>query len=135
MPPLRERGRDILILSKYFADEYCRENGKPKVTFSEDAQKKLMNYSYPGNIRELKSIIELSILMAENYLVESGNITFVSVDLEQDLLKRELSLEEYNREIIKHYLEKYDHKVIKAANKLKIAKSTMYRLIRKYELD
>ena len=134
MPPLRERGKDILVLAKYFADEFCKENKRENVTFTPDSQKKLLNYSYPGNIRELKSVIELAIIMGDDNIIKPDDLTFLTLDQKEDLLQKDLSLDEYNKEIIKYYLEKYEHKAIPVAKKLKIAKSTLYRLMKKYEL-
>ena len=74
------------------------------------------------------------ILMADGDIVKPDDITLTAIDQKEDLLQKELSLDEYTKEIIKYYLEKYDHKVIPVAKKLKIAKSTLYRLIQKYEL-
>ncbi len=134
MPPLKERGKDVLILAEHFASEFCRENGKDPVAFSTDAKKKLMSYTYPGNIRELKSIIELAVLLADKHEIEPEHITFRAIDEKKELLAREMSLEDYTREIISHYLQKYDNKAILVAEKLGIAKSTLYRLMKKYNL-
>src|SRR6478736_65409 len=60
--PLRERETDVLILAKYFIDGFCRDNKIQKKVLSEDAQQKLLQYNFPGNVRELKSIIELAIV-------------------------------------------------------------------------
>jgi DNA-binding NtrC family response regulator len=63
LPPLRYRGDDILILAKYFVDEFCKENKMKKLTISTAAQEKLMNYPFPGNVRELKAIVELAAVL------------------------------------------------------------------------
>ncbi len=134
LPPLRERGKDILLLAEHFANEFCRENEKPKVTFSPEAKTKLLNYTYPGNIRELKSVVELAVLLADKEVIKPESINFRMIDEKKDLLGREMSLEDYTGGIIRHYLEKYDHKAILVAEKLQVAKSTLYRLMRKYDL-
>ena len=65
LPPLRERGNDILILSKHFIDGFCKENRLEKKTLSPEAQQKLLQYPFPGNVRELKSVVELAAVMAD----------------------------------------------------------------------
>src|SRR5690606_15183774 len=65
LPALRERDNDVLLLSKHFITLFCNENGLPSKTLSDDAKFKLMNYQWPGNIRELKSVIELGVVMAD----------------------------------------------------------------------
>jgi two-component system response regulator AtoC len=61
LPPLRERGNDILILAKHFIDLFCKENKLEKKTLSPEAQQKLLQYPFPGNVRELKSVVELAV--------------------------------------------------------------------------
>ena len=64
LPPLRDRGNDILILARHFIENFCRENNIPLKKLTPEAQKKLMNYSFPGNVRELKSLIELAVTLS-----------------------------------------------------------------------
>ena len=65
LPPLRERGQDIILLAKFFLDNFVRENQMEPVRISENAQRKLQGYHYPGNVRELRSIIELAAVLCE----------------------------------------------------------------------
>jgi DNA-binding NtrC family response regulator len=67
VPPLRERGEDILLLSRLFLRNFITDNRTSEVTFTEDAQRMLMSYHWPGNVRQLKSVIE------QVALFESGN--------------------------------------------------------------
>lgn len=129
LPPLRDRGNDILLIAKHFIDVYCKENKVKKLNLSTKAQNKLLDYPFPGNIRELKAIIELACVMAENGTIEEENILFNSTSSLADLLSQELTMEEYTHRIIKNYLEKYDRNVLLVAKKLDIGKSTIYRLI------
>ncbi len=134
LPSLRERGDDILILSRYFADEYCKENKQPLVRFSADAQKKLLKYSYPGNIRELKAVIELAIIMSGESEILAEHITFSSLESISDFLLEETTLEQYMVQIVKYFLEKNNNNAITVAKKLGVGKSTIYRMIKKHNL-
>ena len=70
MPPLRERGDDIILLASYFASKMAMECGKPDLpTFSDEVVEKLMNYPWPGNVRELKNVIERSVYRSEEALI------------------------------------------------------------------
>jgi two-component system, NtrC family, response regulator AtoC len=132
LPPLRERENDIIILAKYFISEYSRENNLEEKIISNSAQKKLISYSYPGNIRELKSVIELAYVMSNNREIEEGDITFSKddTDPDNDMINKELTLNEHTRKIIKSYLTKYEGNVKLAADKLDIGFSTIYRMLK-----
>lgn len=135
LPPLRDRGNDILVLAKYFADEFAKENGLKDVSFTSAAQDKLINYFYPGNVRELKAVVELAIVMASSNKIDAEDVTFNSTNSMTDFLFSETTLKEYTRKIIKHFLEKYDNNVLLVAKKLDVGKSTIYRMIKNGEIE
>lgn len=130
LPPLYERGNDIIILSKHFIDEYCKENKIKKINLSSEAQKKLFKYHFPGNIRELKAIIELACVLCSDGVILETDITFNTEKSLSNILMQEMSLEDYTNNIIRNYLEKYDSNVITVAKKLNIGKSTIYRMLK-----
>jgi DNA-binding NtrC family response regulator len=130
LSPLRERGNDVIYLAKHFIDESVKENKTGKITLSNEAQKKLLDYSYPGNIRELKAIVELACVMCDNHIIEAKDITYNSEKSMGSILNQEMSFDDYTNSIINYYLEKYDHNVITVAKKLKIGKSTIYRIMK-----
>lgn len=134
LPPLRDREGDILVISKHFIDEYVKENKVSKMSLSSAAQKKLLNYAFPGNIRELKAVIELACVMADNDVIEEDNIIFNNARNMTDLLSKEMSLRKYNNSIVQTYLDKYDGNVLLVAKKLDIGKSTIYRMIQNNEV-
>jgi transcriptional regulator with GAF, ATPase, and Fis domain len=76
LPPLRERGNDMIILSNYFISEFCAANKLPKKTISKDAFKKLMMHLWPGNIRELKAVIERGILISDTHEITEDDVMF-----------------------------------------------------------
>ncbi len=129
LPPLRERTNDILILAKHFADAFCKENNMHHVGFSSEASEKLLRYSYPGNIRELKAIIDLAVVMSNGKVLNPEDIIYSQTARPTDFLNSgEMLLEEYNRLIIKSYLDKYMDDIPLVAKKLGIGKSTLYRM-------
>ncbi|MEQ9438745.1 MAG: sigma-54 dependent transcriptional regulator [Cyclobacteriaceae bacterium] len=133
LPPLRDRGNDIILLAKFLLAQFCKENGMPGVVFSKAAQEKLLKYHFPGNVRELKSIIELATVMAEDQQIEPDDINFNSIMKEENFVMEELTLREYTFRIILHFLKKYDNNVLLVAKKLDIGKSTIYRYLKEIE--
>lgn len=111
----------------------AKENKLGKIKISKEAQSKLQSYTFPGNVRELKSIIDLAAVMCEDNLIEEEDITFNSLKKENELLFQEMSLRDYNFKIIRHFLNKYDNNVLKVADKLDIGKSSIYRYLK--EMD
>lgn len=131
LPALRERDRDILILSKHFMENFCKENNLPVKSLSEQAQKKLMSYSFPGNVRELKSVIELAYVMSSGETIQGHEISLASEDAVDTLLGEELTMKDYVQRILNAYLKKYDNDIKLVAKKLDMGQSTIYRMLKK----
>ena len=134
LPPLRERGNDILILAIFFLDEFCKENKLPRKSLSMEAQERLLKYTYPGNVRELKAIIELASVMSNGDIIEQNDIVFSKTSFSTELMNDDDTLDGYTKKILRHYLKKYDRNVITVARKLDIGKSTVYRMMKEIEL-
>lgn len=134
LPALRERGDDLLLLARSFVDGFCSENGLKTPTLSKEALDKLMAYPFPGNVRELKAIMELACVMNADGVIQANDISFNSSGSVGDLLNHEQSLKDYTKQIIRHYLDKYDNNVLLVADKLDIGKSTIYRMIQNENL-
>jgi DNA-binding NtrC family response regulator len=135
LPALRERGTDILILAKHFIQEFSASNRMKVPQLSEDAREKLMRYNFPGNVRELKAIVDLACVMSDGQIIESSDITYPSVGITQELTAVEKTMEEYNWDVIMTFLKKYNNNVMMVAKKLGIGKSTIYNLIKKNDLQ
>lgn len=134
LPPLRERDKDVLILAKHFASTFAKENQQPEKTISKETQQKLLSYSYPGNIRELKSVIELAVVLSDQDEIQPDDITFAQKDVLPDVLSEELTMKEYQLKIIKLYLKRHNENIKEVAEKLDIGQSTIYRLLKENPL-
>lgn len=133
LPPLRDRGDDILILAKHFIDEFAASNKQKPLKISEGAKSKLQKYNYPGNVRELKAVIELACVMSDGSEIHDRDITFSVLKGTQEFTAEEKTMAEYNWDIIQFYLKKYNNNVVLVANRLDIGKSTIYNLLKKNE--
>jgi two-component system, NtrC family, response regulator AtoC len=78
LPPLKERGDDIILLAKSFLFDFCKSNKSEQITIAKDAMKYMLEYEWPGNVRELKAVIERAALLAENNVIQLEDLTFVS---------------------------------------------------------
>ena len=76
LPPLRERGNDIIVLAKHFLKEFCESNNTVKKSFSSATLMELMKYSWPGNIRELKSVVERASLISEGEKITPEDLIY-----------------------------------------------------------
>jgi len=129
LPPLRERGNDILILAKYFIEDFAEQNKMGSIHFHKDAQEKLLKYKYPGNVRELKAIMDLAAVLCENQTIKAEDIRFQPPKTEVHFITEQKSLKEYTFDIIKYYLKLNNNDVIATAKTLAIGKSTIYKLL------
>ena len=134
LPPLRDRGNDILILAKHFTDEFAKDNKLGPVVLSPDAKDKLMTYPFPGNIRELKAMMELACVMCADGEIRPDDITFNSTRSSELFTLEQKTLRQYTCDIIKYYLKKYDDDVMMVAEKLDIGKSTIYKMLQQKEI-
>ncbi len=128
LPPLRERDKDVLLLAKKFIGSFCKENEMEPLELSLEAQRKLMGYHYPGNVRELRSMVELAAVMANGPVIEAADITLGSRDLLSELHSQEMTLREYNYHILQSLLKKFNKDYNKVAEVLDISVSTIYRM-------
>lgn len=130
LPPLRDRGKDILLLAKFFIKQFSQENGLQIKNVSTAAQQKLLSYAYPGNIRELKSVVDLAMALSNNKEIEPSDIILDADDPLPEVMNEELSLRDYNRRIIQAFLKKYNDNNQMVAEKLDISVSTIYRILK-----
>jgi DNA-binding NtrC family response regulator len=132
LPPLRERGNDILLIAEKILLDYCQQNNMKPKTLSAEAQKKLLKYGFPGNVRELKALIELATILSDKDLIGPEHIQLPREEIFQ--VQEEKTLDKVMAETVQSYLNKYNYNVLDVADKLKIGKSTIYRMIQRKEV-
>ncbi len=135
LPPLREREQDTLILAKYFIDLFAKENKSKPLSLSSDARKKLLAYHFPGNVRELKSVVDLACVLSDNHEITAKDSNFYNLEKgSEPFLNEQKTLKQYTSDIILHFLNN-NNDVIKTAKLLDIGKSSTYNLINNLEIE
>lgn len=138
LPALRERREDIPLLARHFADRQCRADGLPPVEFTPEALDYLSRLPYPGNIRELKNLVERTLLV-------SGKETLTADDFKAQYREpaeqppkaaslQGMTLEEIERQTILQALEKHGNNLTQVAASLGISRAALYRRLEKYHI-
>jgi transcriptional regulator with PAS, ATPase and Fis domain len=142
LPPLRERGSDIKALAEFFLEKYAKAAGISMDGISKQALKLLMNYSWPGNVRQLESVIERSILMAESNYIEPedlpGEITAcgsLAGSINFDLPADGIDFEALEKGLIIKAMERAEWVIGKAAPLLGMSYKTLQYRLDKFEID
>lgn len=140
LPALRERREDIPLLVRYFAQKACAANGLPDVDFTDDAMRFLEALPYPGNIRELKNLVERTLLISSKGLLDSSDFKaqYMPVETLPDSNNHSLkglTLEEVEKQTILQALEKYDHNLSQVAQALGITRQSLYRRMEKFNIQ
>ncbi|MBN2212746.1 MAG: helix-turn-helix domain-containing protein, partial [Bacteroidales bacterium] len=130
LPPLRERGNDKLILAQHFINSFCNENKIPIKRLSAQARKKIMNYNFPGNVRELKSLVELALTLSVSEEIEPSDFIIDADEPLSVISDEKLTMREYELKILKATLKKHNNDINQTARKLDISVSTIYRMLK-----
>jgi len=133
LPPLRERGNDILLLAEHFLRQHAARYRKNLRGFEELAQEMLCGHRWPGNVRELDHVVERSVLMAEGDLVRSSHL-WLKPESPGSARIEDMSLEEVECFLIRKALARYGGNVSRAADALGLSRSALYRRLQRYGL-
>ena len=136
VPPLRKRGNDIIMLARHFTNIYCNKYLKPVLEFDAKAKEKLMQYHYPGNVRELQYVVERAVIMSDGNVLEAKDIIFSPIEsatfIEEETHPSNLSAVE--KSTILRVIEKHHGNISKAAKELGITRTALYRRLNKYDI-
>jgi TyrR family helix-turn-helix protein len=152
LPPLRERGEDILLCSQYIIRKLCNKMSKPEKYISKEVEEKFMSYDWPGNVRELENVLEYAINFTDDDVIglddlpeyflknlEKANKTDKTIDLDAIDIDNITSLDEltkeYEKKILKKLIDMHGDTIEgkrKVAKKLNISVTTLYRKLNDY---
>jgi len=132
LPPLRERRTDIPLIAKYFLRKYAQSMNKNVVDFSSQAMEMFMGYDWPGNIREVRNVVERAMVVAQGPQIQVEDISFPFPSPATP--SGGASLEEVEKDQILKILNQTKGNIAQAAEILKISRLTIYNKIEKYHL-
>ena len=134
IPPLRDRGDDIVLLAEHFLQKYAHKYKKEIQGLSREAKQKLLRYSWPGNVRELQHAIERAVILAQSGWLRPDDFMLTPQPEKKSLLDETLNLEELELKAIQRAMKKAVGNVSNAAELLGITRYTLYRKLQKLGL-
>jgi len=132
MPPLRERREDIPLLARHFLDRFAAKEGKAVREIAPDAMRALMDYHWPGNVRQLENAMSYAVILCQGDTVACRHLP--SFLRESGGAGGELPLRETERRAILRALEETNWNKHEAARRLGVSRSTLYSKIRRHGL-
>lgn len=133
LPPLRNRKDDILILANSFLSKFKSKYLKGEMQLSKKAKQSLLSYNWPGNIRELQHLMERAVIMADSNIISEKDFNFKKQNY--TVVSNSLKVEDVEKNAIVHAITKSNGNLTKAANELGMGRSTLYRKMKKYDIQ
>lgn len=134
IPPLRERGNDIILLADHFLDRYTRKYKKEIHGLTREAKNKLLKYTWPGNVRELQHTIERAVILGDGSMLKPENFLFHTTSKQKKEEEVVLNLEQLERQAIEKALRISNGNISRAAEYLGITRYALYRKLEKLGL-
>ncbi len=132
VPPLRQRGADVGVLVDFFVDHFRKQHGRPLLRLSDEAREKLLDYRWPGNVRQMRNVIDSAVVMTEGSVIELDQLGLHEVPTEAfDSLR----ISDWEQRLIRKALERTDGKVPEAAKLLGLGRATLYRKLEEYGIE
>lgn len=131
VPPLRERGKDIDILTKHFLNHFRKQHGRPTLQLSPAARKKMQEYNWPGNVRQLRNVLDSSVVLAAGNEIEPSDLSLR--DAGGDQLET-LRIDLWEERLIREALLRTDNNIIEATKLLGVSRATLYRKLELYNI-
>ena len=135
LPPLRERGNDVILIARFLVDKYCAENNIPPKSLSREAELAIRKYQWPGNIRELENLTKRAIIMSPGNLLFPSDLGLKETAESKCLLTLKEAKEEIERKCLLDALEKNNGFVSRAAKDLGVSRGTFYDLLKKHGIE
>jgi DNA-binding NtrC family response regulator len=134
IPPLRDRGEDIVLLAEHFLKEYSGKYEKFHLKFTSKTLDKLMKYSWPGNVRELRHTIEKAVILCESDILTPDDFIISHSSQQTSVRQKPSTFAEIEKQALQSALNHNNGSVMKASKELDIARQTMYNKMQKYNL-
>jgi DNA-binding NtrC family response regulator len=134
LPPLRERGEDVILLAEHFLREYSRKYEKYYLKFSSRTIDKLLKHNWPGNVRELRHTVEKAVILCDSDILMPEDFMIPAPDRQLNAEQEPATFAEIEKKAVRDALARNNGNVLKAARELGLARQTMYNKIEKYKL-
>ena len=132
VPPLRDRGSDIDLLIDFFLDHFRNHHGRPNLDLAPASRKRLLSYQWPGNVRQLRNVIDSAVVLAESKQIEPSDLGLRDTGPNQ---LESLRIDHWERKLIQEALKRTRGNVPDAAILLGIGRATLYRKIEQYGIS
>ncbi|MFN6400908.1 MAG: sigma 54-interacting transcriptional regulator [Planctomycetota bacterium] len=133
VPPLRQRGEDIDLMIMHFFEHFSKFHGRPQLKLSQQALDKLRKYSWPGNVRQLRNVIDSAVVLANGEEIKASDLTLHETLSDADL--DSLNIEQWEQRLIREALRRTRGGIPEASEMLGISRATMYRKLDAYNVD
>jgi DNA-binding NtrC family response regulator len=134
LPPLRERGNDVLILAEHFLGIYTKKYNRKIKGITAALQKKLMAYHWPGNVRELQHVVERAVIVTQNTMLSEDDFVVRKTANTNNPLVETYYLEDLEKQLIIKTLKKHNGNITDASKEMGISRQALYRRIEKFNL-
>lgn len=133
VPPLRERHKDIPVMTEYFLDVFSAEHGRPRKVFTEEAMESMMRYAWPGNVRELKNEVERVVIMVPGEDIRAEDLSLPNGEDTAGTLQATRA--RYEKELIQAKLEENGWNISRTSRVLGLERSNLYRKMKAYGIS
>lgn len=134
IPPLRQRGNDIELLVDMFLDHFRRHHGRPELRLSPQARRRLLEYHWPGNVRQLRNVIDSAAVMADGDEIQPHELGLRDTGDDKDQFDS-LRIDVWEQKLIREALRRADGNIPEAAKLLGLGRATLYRKIEEYRIE
>lgn len=134
LPPLRDRGQDILLLAGHFLAVYNKKYNRKLKGISAALQKKLLAYSWPGNVRELQHVIERAVIVTQSQMLAEEDFVIRKGNASNAIVVESFHIENLEKQLIIKTLKKYNGNITEASKEMGISRQALYRRIEKFNL-
>lgn len=131
MPPLRERGHDIILLAQHFLDRFAKETNRQVVGFTQEALDSMLAYDWPGNVREMENTIERAVLLTKNEYLTPEDLGLDR--LEQPMAEAQ-TLREFERRFVERVLAKHNGNITETAKALGVSRRWLHYRLKEWQM-
>ncbi|HLO60288.1 MAG TPA: sigma-54 dependent transcriptional regulator [Bacteroidales bacterium] len=135
LPPLRERGEDIILLAEHFLREYSQKYEKFNLKYTKRTLDKLMRYQWPGNVRELRHSVEKAVILCDSDVITPEDFLLSHSVFPINQQSKPLTFADIEKQAIQKALENNHGNILKTSQELGLARQTLYNKMQKYNLQ